>query len=258
MDFRHHMPLVLLAAWSVVDVALLATFAVADSTGTLRNFPWDPMVFELVFVQGSVVAAWLYLSDQWPGLHAVSLLILAITIAICANHFITGLSLVVFLSIVIAVVNLPLGVLRDRGWRYRFHVITPYERRPWQFSLGELVGSMFVFALCLGLWQALGWLPRKAPPFDVAIVWFLILALAVWLPAVPLLVGFVRSRFVQASGIVLAIVHLRLYRTYVAPPDSYQATTALVLLVVGAAALILHSAALRWAGYRIERDPRWK
>src|SRR6185503_8564567 len=121
-----------------------------------------PIFLGLVSVQGSAVAAWLYLSDHWPLWHALSLLILVVTLAACGPQPLTTSLIVALHLLVMALIHLPLGILRDRGWRYRFHVAWAEEHRPWQFSLRELVGFTFTAAVCLGLWQLLGWLNKPA------------------------------------------------------------------------------------------------
>jgi hypothetical protein len=257
MQLRHNLPLLLLVGWGLVDVAVLVTFLALDLAGRSGAVPWDPVFVTLVSMQGSVVAAWFYLSDQWPGWHALSLLILVVTLAACGPQPLTTSLIIVFHLLVMAIVHLPLGILRDRGWRYRFHATSIEERRPWQFSLGELLGFTVTVALCLGLWQLIRWL-KLSTAFQLLggwPDWVLGLALIPWLPAIRVLAGLVQSRYIQAIALVLGVVHLRLLID-LPSFDRRSASITFAVIVAGAVALIAHATALRWAGWRIERDPR--
>jgi hypothetical protein len=258
VHFRQHLPLWLLLAWGLIDLAVLITFSIMEAAGTLSTTIWDPVFFGLVVVQGSLVAAWFYLSDHWAGWHVLSLLVMILCLAACVPQPLWIAGTMVVHLLILAVVNYPLGILRDRGWRYRFHPVFPQARKPWQFSVACLIGTMFVIAVGFGLWRLLGWL-HVVNVLSVENRWIrlgLHLAVLAWLPAIRVLAGIKQPGSVLMVASIVGIVHFRLLMLYVPTGDSRDAATMQTMIVAGALVLILQAAALRWAGWRIEHDPR--
>lgn len=253
MHFRQHLPLILLVAWGLVDVGVLIIFSIMEAAGTLTTALWDPVFFGLVLVQGSLVAAWFYLSDLWAAWHVGSLPVMILCLAPCVPQplWIAGTILVHLL--IIAVANYPLGILRDRGWRYRFHPTFPEERKPFQFSLSDLVGVTFLVAVCLGVWLLLGRTVTNAM-ISTSARFCLSLGLLAWLPGIRVVVGMAQSPLMLAAWGAAATVHVRLM-TITLSKDMHGNAFVVMIAACGVV-LALQAAALRWAGWRIERDPR--
>lgn len=258
VHFRQHLPLWLLLAWGLVDLGVFVTFTAIEAIGKPSFATWDAIFVGLVTVQGSLIAAWFYLSDQWSGWHVSSLLVMIVCLAICGPEPLWLAGFMVVHLLVIAIVHYPLGILRDRGWRYRFQPMTLEENKPWQFSLGGLVGMVFVVAVGFGLWRLLGWL-NVTNVLSVENRWVrlgLHLAVLAWLPAIRVLAGIKHPGYVLVVASIVGVVHFRLLTLYVPTGASRDVATMLTMIVAGALVLILQAAALRWVGWRIERDPR--
>lgn len=257
MQLRLRLPLLLIVGWGLVDVGVLVAFTVLDLAGRVETVVWEPIFLGLVTVQGSAAAAWFYLSDHWPGWHALSLLVLIICLAACGPQPLRMAGIIVAHLLVLALVHYPLGILRDRGWQYRFHLPTIDERSPWQFSLGQLVGVTLVTAFGLGLWQLLGWfdLSQTSPFVRSWALMGLQLAILVWPPAIRVLVGIVRSVYLHIAATALGIIYLQLLTIYYAAYDWRVGAPMLGVTVAGTVIVVLQALALRWAGWRIEHDP---
>ena len=253
MNFRQHLPLILLVAWELLDAGVMVTFLTLEGTGR-RGVPWDPIFLALISAQGSAALAWLYLGRDWAGWHIASLLGMIACLSVCGPQPELMVVMMVIHLFVLAVVNYPLAALHDYGWRYRFHLALPEERKPWQFSLRGLVEFTSVIALCLGLWVLLGTLvPGKF--VSNAAQLFLYFGLSVWPPAIRVLAGIVESRYLIAGWTVVGVVHLRLLTLFFAFTGR-QGAVFYTAIVVAALVLIVQTVALRWAGWRIERDLR--